>query len=175
MKGYDFWKFVKSMLRLSLLLGASVYAALIIVSETLPAPRVDTGPQTAAPDRTKPAVASARDRLVTEDGRHLPVAAVIAPANVAPQSDVALVSTRPATAVTVSASTGLPERPLVAVTGRYVNLRAGPSADAAVLTALAQGEQAEIVEADGSGWVRIRTTASGVEGYMADRFLSAVN
>lgn len=164
------------MLRLSLLLGASVYAALIILSETLPTPVVDSGPQAAGPEGAEPARASAPDLLVTEDGRRLPVAAVIAPARVAPDVAVAMVSTRPAgTAVAREIPAAAPERPLVAVTGRQVNLRAGPSTEAAVLASLVQGAEAELIGADGTGWVLIRAVETGIEGYMSDQFVAVVN
>ncbi|MDG3042528.1 SH3 domain-containing protein [Roseicyclus marinus] len=164
------------MLRLSLLLGAAVYAVLVVLSETVPVRDTDGGALAAAPSVPDPVALPARNMLVTEDGRHLAIAAVISPALVAPDAAVAMVSTRPATEVIASASTGLAEDlPRVEVTGRYVNLRAGPSSQAAVLTALGQGEQAELIGADGNGWVLIRAVSTGIEGYMADRFVAVVN
>jgi uncharacterized protein YraI len=61
------------------------------------------------------------------------------------------------------------------VTGRQVNLRAGPSTEAAVLASLVQGAEAELIGADGTGWVLIRAVETGIEGYMSDQFVAVVN
>ena len=88
-----------------------------------------------------------------------------------------MVSTGGAEIVTASASAAAaePDLPLVEVTGTSVNLRAGPSTGEAVLDALVRGEQAELLAALDNGWVQIRTVETGLEGYMADRFLAPVN
>jgi hypothetical protein len=163
------------MLRLTLMLGTAIYAGLVILSEQASDPVADVNRAALAVDVTAPATGLATDVLVTRDGRSLPLATVIDPARTIMPDSVALVSTRVPEAVTTSASVGLPELPLVEVTGNQVNLRAGPSTDTAVLGALVRGERAELIAAEGNGWVRIRSVASGVEGYMADRFISAVN
>jgi hypothetical protein len=116
-----------------------------------------------------------RDILITADGRHLSISAVISPTETAGDALIALASTRPAETVTMSASVGMAEPPLVEVTGRQVNLRASPSTQGAVLAALGQGDRAELIGADGNGWVLIRALATGIEGYMSDQFVSVVN
>jgi len=58
------------------------------------------------------------------------------------------------------------------VTGNRVNLRAGPSTDNAVVTALTRGTPVDDLGAAGDGWSHIRAVATGEEGYMATRFLS---
>jgi hypothetical protein len=165
------------MLRLSLLLGAAIYAGLVILPERLPARdgvADPADPPNSAPKRGSAAQAP-RDILITADGRHLPISAVISPTETVGGALIALASTRPAETVTVSASVGLAEPPLVEVTGRQVNLRDSPSTQGAVLTALGQGERAELIGADGNGWVLIRAVATGIEGYMSDRFVAVVN
>ena len=165
------------MLRLSLLLGAAIYAGLVILPERLPARSGvadPADPPNSAPTRGSAAQAP-RDILITADGRHLPISAVISPTAVAGDALIALASTRPAETVTVSASAGVAEPPLVEVTGRSVNLRAEPSVQAAVLTALGQGEQAELIGSDGNGWLLIRAVGTGSEGHMADQFVAVVN
>jgi hypothetical protein len=163
------------MLRLTLMLSAAIYAGLVIVSERVPDEPAIVGQAVLAVDVSRPAMPGRSDMLVTEDGRSLAIAAVIDPPRTIDPEVVTLISTRSAEAVTVSASAGLPDLPLVEVTGNHVNLRAGPSTDTAVLGALVRGERAELIGADGNGWVLIRAVSTGIEGYMADRFVSVVN
>jgi len=63
---------------------------------------------------------------------------------------------------------------VVEITGRIVNLRAGPSTLTEVVTRLKRGERAEVVADDGNGWIRIRDLNSGTEGYMSADYLSLV-
>ena len=163
------------MLRLTLMLGAAIYAGLVILSEETSDVAVDVGRSALAVDVSAPAASAAPDVLVTGDGRTLTITQVIDPTRTVLPDQVALVSTRPPEAVTVSASAGLPDVPMVEVTGNQVNLRAGPSTDTAVLGALVRGERAELIGADGNGWFLIRAVSTGVEGYMAESFLSVVN
>ncbi|NKX43279.1 SH3 domain-containing protein [Roseicyclus persicicus] len=166
------------MLRLTLMLGAAIYAGLVIFSERAPdaaAPGVDVT-RAAGVDATAPAQPTPTGRLVTADGRVLAIATVIDPAALVTDRDtIHAVSTRAPETVIASASAGQPDLPLVQVTGASVNLRAGPSTDQPVLDALVQGERAELIAALGNGWVQIRTVDGGVEGYMADRFVAPVN
>jgi hypothetical protein len=167
------------MLRLTLMLSAAIYAGLVIYSDGVP-PEDAGGTEVAraAPllDATLPARAAPADRLTTADGRVLTIAAVIDPVALDDgQTAVHLVSTRTAETVIASASAGQPEWPIVEVTGNSVNLRAGPSTGDAVLVALVRGEQAELITSLDNGWAQIRTVETGVEGYMADRFLSPLN
>lgn len=60
------------------------------------------------------------------------------------------------------------------VSGSRVNMRSGPGTDYGVVTVLSQGEEAEVLEDLGNGWVRLRVVATGEEGYMAGRLLSAI-
>jgi hypothetical protein len=167
------------MLRLTLMLSAAIYAGLVIYSDGMP-PEEQAGAEVARAtpllDATMPVRAGPADRLVTADGRMLSIAAVIDPVALDDgQAAVHLVSTRTAEAVTASASAGQPELPIVEVTGTSVNLRAGPSTGEAVLDALVRGEQVELIAALDNGWAQIRTVETGVEGYMAGRFLSPAN
>lgn len=164
------------MLRLSLMLGAAIYAGLVVLSEQLPDSPADVGRAVIAVDVTAPALAGRSDVLVTADGRTLRIAAVIDPTEIAGgPGPITRVSTAPAETVIASASVGQPDLPLVEVTGNQVNLRAGPSTGDAVLGAMVRGEQAELIAATGNGWVQIRAMSSGTIGYMADRFVSPLN
>ena len=170
------------LLRLTLMLGAAIYAGLVVASEHLPDAEtpVDVARAAAGVDATAPLRAARSDVLLTQDGRTLEIAAVIDPSALWDGSEeIALVATgrQEAEAVTLTAGTsaGAPAMPLVEVTGNQVNLRAGPSTGDAVLGALVRGQQAELIAALGNGWVQIRAVETGVEGFMADRFLAPLN
>lgn len=61
------------------------------------------------------------------------------------------------------------------VAGESVNFRAGPSTDTAVLTSLARGEEVLYLADAADDWAHLRVVSSGLEGYMAARFLEPVN
>lgn len=61
---------------------------------------------------------------------------------------------------------------LLYVTGTRVNLRAGPSTDTAIVTALTQGTATELIAEAPDGWYEIRDPASGTSGFMSGDFLS---
>ncbi|PWK60292.1 SH3 domain-containing protein [Roseicyclus mahoneyensis] len=170
------------MLRLTLMLGAALYAAMVILPDRLPGDPflgAEVARASLAVDVLVPIRAQTQDILLTQDGRTLVISAVIEPSlTLDATHGVAMVSTRRADrpeTVVASSSGGLPERDLVEITGNHVNLRAGPSTDTAVLGALVRGDRAELIAASGDGWVQIRAVSTGTIGYMADRFVSPVN
>lgn len=165
------------MLRLCFVLGAAIYAGLVIASERMPDIPLEVDQDNPGLDASLPAAATRADVLRTQDGRALTITAVIDPAENVAADAVILVSTRigGGETVTVSASVGARDYPLVVVTGDRVNLRTGPSTGTEVLGALVRGDRAELIAAEGGGWVQIRAVATGVEGYMAARFVAAVN
>ena len=59
------------------------------------------------------------------------------------------------------------------VTGTVVNMRDGPSTFYLTIGRLMQGDQVEVLENPGEGWLKIRTTATGQEGWMADWLVTA--
>jgi hypothetical protein len=61
------------------------------------------------------------------------------------------------------------------VVGDRVNFRAGPSTDTAVLAALNYGEEVEYLADAPDDWAHLRVISSGLEGYMAARFIEPVN
>lgn len=61
---------------------------------------------------------------------------------------------------------------LRAVAGRAVNMREGPSTSFNVIDTLPQGTQTEVIESDGTGWVRVRVVSTGQTGWMAERLLT---
>lgn len=59
------------------------------------------------------------------------------------------------------------------VTAKSVNVRQGPSTEAAVLGKLGQGEAATVMWQEGDDWAHIIIEGDGLEGYVATRFLSS--
>ncbi|MEL6609817.1 MAG: SH3 domain-containing protein [Pseudomonadota bacterium] len=58
------------------------------------------------------------------------------------------------------------------VTGNRVNMRNGPGTNFQVLTQLNRGDGAEVLQAPGNGWVKIRVVQNGRVGWMAERLLT---
>jgi hypothetical protein len=58
------------------------------------------------------------------------------------------------------------------VIGSSVNVREGPSTEAAVLGKLVRGEEVLVIRAEANGWARVRIEGDGIEGFVATRFLS---
>ncbi|GAB1361666.1 SH3 domain-containing protein [Rhodobacter sp.] len=58
------------------------------------------------------------------------------------------------------------------VTAGSVNVRQGPSTDAAVVDKLSRGEAVSVSFEEGSEWAHVRIEGDGLEGYVALRFLS---
>lgn len=52
------------------------------------------------------------------------------------------------------------------------NVRSGPSTGFGVVGRVGQGEEVEVVESAGNGWVRIRIQGDGIDGWMAERLLA---
>lgn len=61
------------------------------------------------------------------------------------------------------------------VTGNRVNLRGGPSTQFDVVTQLLKGEEVEVLDADGSGWLKLRALDGNDIGWMSQDFLTASN
>jgi hypothetical protein len=169
------------MLRLTLMLSAAIYAGLVIFSERAPdapAPGVEVTRAADPVAAVPPRAAVGQRSLTTDDGRVLAVAAVIDPARIDPAAEgIAAISTLsapdPAAPLPAAApvASGLA---LAEVTGTQVNLRAGPSTGEAVLASLTRGMRVELIAAPANGWAHIRAVETGVEGYMADRFLGSL-
>ncbi|CUH78952.1 SH3 domain-containing protein [Tropicibacter naphthalenivorans] len=59
------------------------------------------------------------------------------------------------------------------VTGSRVNLRGGPGTSYNVVTQLLRGEEVEIMDETGDGWVKLRALDGNDIGWMSDSFLTA--
>lgn len=80
----------------------------------------------------------------------------------------------PAPTPAPQANNGLAALDMRSVDATRVNLRSGPSTDYRVLDTISQGTIVEVLEIDTSPeepWVRLMVVATGLEGWMAERFL----
>ena len=141
--------------------GNDFTPAVALAEPTLPAPvevvtRAETS--TVASLAQVPLIAPAPE-AVTE-------AAMTPPAAAAPES----------TAETIEVAVAEPEPiDLRAVTGRAVNMRAGPGKNYAVIDQLARGDTVEVLEAADNGWVRLRLPETGLEGWMSASYLASID
>ena len=60
------------------------------------------------------------------------------------------------------------------VSGKRVDMRAGPSTNDAVLDKLVRGTQIEVLDVNADGWARLRVLDTDQIGWMAERFLAAL-
>jgi hypothetical protein len=163
------------MIRLTLILCASLYAGLVIYSQAGAPDPVDV-PQPQIEAVLNPEMRRAADgtpmTLTMASGVVIAIDAVINPSEVTDDQVVQIGVGAPADEVTpvVLSESG----PLLRVTGNSVNLRAGPSTRDAVLIALSRDTEAILLEDAANGWKFIRVVSSSVEGYMAGDFLTAV-
>ena len=58
------------------------------------------------------------------------------------------------------------------VAGSRVNMRLGPGTSYDIVTSLPQGTAVEVIDSDGSGWVKLRTIEEDQVGWMAEYLLS---
>jgi hypothetical protein len=121
--------------------------------------------------------------LQTADGEMLEITAVIDPVALLAEAQaggsaigsVTLAATADPVAEAPGAEALAPTAAIWRVAGDSVNFRAGPSTDTAILTALVRGDQVEYLADAPDEWAHLRVVASGLEGYMATRFLEPVN
>ncbi|MBF9034906.1 SH3 domain-containing protein [Rhodobacterales bacterium HKCCE2091] len=186
------------MLRLSVLLLICIYAAYVILPEALEPADVseaETGRAAPPPGPVRTTQAAVPDEIVVETGESWHVDRVIRPLQPERETEAAAVPVpEPVDAATsdepeAAEEAGTPPPPAPAadpapvqapadgatilyVTGDRVNLRAGPSTETDIVTALTFGTPTEMLETAPDGWFRIRDTASGLEGFMSGDFLS---
>lgn len=88
-------------------------------------------------------------------------------ANPAQQLTVAGLSAQPARLVAE------PEMPDIReVSASRVNMRNGPGTEYSVLVSLPQGTEVEVIDADGTGWVKLRIVNDSRVGWMAEYLLT---
>ncbi len=70
------------------------------------------------------------------------------------------------------ATTAQPDGDIRHVTGRVVNMRGGPGTGHARITSLTRGTEVAVLDTSGDGWLMLRVTETGEEGWMADWLVS---
>lgn len=147
---------------------------------TDPQPQPATRPEPAQPESTDPVADALTAALAQPDPTPAEpdqpettasaVAAESAPTDAAP-TDTAQADPTP----TQAQPAPHPLLDLRMVEASRVNMRSGPSTDYRIVDTLTQGTSVEVKEIDASGdepWARLIVLATGVEGWMAERFLS---
>ncbi|MFP7569910.1 SH3 domain-containing protein [Marivita sp. S2033] len=61
------------------------------------------------------------------------------------------------------------------VDGSRVNMRGGPGTDYAVVGQLMQNDMIEVLADEGGGWLHVRVSATGEDGWMADWLVTAAD
>jgi hypothetical protein len=131
-----------------------------------PAETRAAAPVAPAPSGLPPTVRRLAESPVTGPARPVILPdAVIDPAAV---QRIAEPGTARSAAPVASRSEGAAFRPVIAASA---NVRGGPSTGFPVVGRLTRGEEVEVVEADASGWLRIRVQGDGIDGWVAARLL----
>ena len=65
-----------------------------------------------------------------------------------------------------------PVTDLRSVTGNSVNVRGGPGTEYGVVARMVRGDQVEVLEDNGNGWIRMRQVDGAASGWIADFLLS---
>ncbi len=137
------------MFRLTALLIAALFAALMLGGRNPDAPQIG---------------------LVSQ--RPTPVAVPAAPTNVryTPPTTLATPTPRQQALVGTLAPAPTPAREFATLTASAVNVRSGPSTTTASLGTLLRGDTALVI-ARSNGWVHIRIEGDGLDGYVMEKFL----
>ncbi|MEY8881452.1 SH3 domain-containing protein [Donghicola sp. XS_ASV15] len=79
----------------------------------------------------------------------------------------------PAVAVdTALTDTEVSPRDIRKVTGRRVNMRQGPGTQFSVVSSLGAGDEVEVLQTPGNGWLKLQVVSTGRIGWMADWLVS---
>lgn len=146
------------MIRLTLILGGSIWVAMVI-----------------APELDEPVFAEMVAEVVPEQESTPEVTrtALISPVQVV--APVVVAEPAPEPVEIASIPEPAPERIIWYVTASRVNVRQGPSTNYSVLGKVIYGEAAEIVSDPDADWVKIRIEGDGVEGFIMKRFMTEVD
>ena len=168
------------MIRLILLLGVGLFAAMLIGGQ-------DRGQLRFGLMATKevPAVAAAVEVVAAEPSAveaavEAAVAQVIAAPAAPPLEDVSYAPAEPVMSAPPVDPAGVVPQPtadaakILFVAAKSVNVREGPGKDFGIVSRLVRGEAVLVVSAGEGpdGWSLIRIEGDGVEGYVASRLLS---
>jgi uncharacterized protein YgiM (DUF1202 family) len=169
------------MLRLTFILIAGMFAALMIAGEdrgqlrpglaraVADAPVPEAAPVAVAVAVVAPEVVVA----AAERSEPAPYVEPVREVVQAVEEPVFTLSALPTEAVPGEAATPSAEGQIYYVTASSVNVREAPSTEASVLGKLGAGEAALVITDVDGEWARIIIQGDGMEGYVAMRFLSA--
>lgn len=166
------------MIRLTLLLCASLYIGLMVLGQDNGQKRY--GLMLADPSAIPDPAPAEPERSV-----FIPVRTVMQPTPVlasAPAPSTTQAPPEPQATLTAAASPEPPQPEVLAPDGAIfvaatgANVRSGPGKAYGVLDSLTAGEQVLVIADDNptDGWARIRLEGDGVEGYVAERLLTAL-
>lgn len=147
--------------------GTSPQQAASVSPATPSAPQTGTDPEPGTADQAtaiEAALSAAQEAVTRPQTTPVPAPRPVATAAPEPAAEPA---PEPAPIATPD-----PVATVLFVTGTRVNLRAGPSTDNAIVTALVQGTAVEWVGEAPDGWLEIRDTLTGAQGFMSGDFLS---
>lgn len=152
---------VENMIRLTLLLSGSIWAAMNF------APELDEPVFTEWVAEVAPVEESAPEVTRTAATRTAPVSPVkmVAPVVV---SDLLADPAKVAAIIE-------PQQPVWFVTASRVNVRQGPSTNYEVMGKVLYGDAALVVSDLDSEWIKIRIEGAGVEGFIMKRFMTDVD
>lgn len=150
--------------------------------QATPAPQAEPAPQRQPEPAPDPAPAPQREpqaepALSPETLPDLPASFETPAAEPDPQPDAQPdpdPAAAPPTDPAPAASGGVAPLDIRILDATRVNLRGGPGTDFRAVDQLSQGTVVEVLETDSAGdepWVRLIVPATGVEGWMAERFL----
>ncbi|WP_299956974.1 SH3 domain-containing protein [uncultured Roseobacter sp.] len=124
----------------------------VLEEEETPTPTPSRG---IAPSAAPVSVTNVTFRNPSDNGVVLP--SIIFPGNTAQASSAAVTQTRD----------------VRYVSGTLVNMRGGPGTGFDVVAQLNRNTEVEVLEDDGTGWVRLRPVAGGPDGWIADFLLTS--
>jgi len=96
-----------------------------------------------------------------------------APLAPAPQADIIQAVAVETTPVEDPAPVAVEVVDIREVGSSRVNMRSGPGTNFDVIVTLNSGTALEVIEVDESGWANVATVDRGIEGWMAERLLTA--
>jgi uncharacterized protein YgiM (DUF1202 family) len=93
----------------------------------------------------------------------------------AASGDVIVLSEQAAPLIQEVATAPATQPDLRFVDGDRVNVRGGPGTEFAVVGKLFRNDMVEIINDEGNGWLHLRDTVTGDEGWIADWLVTAAN
>lgn len=136
-------------------------------------------------DQPAPSRVARADTTATPLTDIAPIRAVATPSGTVSEPPVAPVSLEPESETLIEPAPELEEAAdtealleyatpdLRFVDGDRVNMRGGPGTDYAVIGRLRRNDMVEVIEDEGNGWLHLRDSVTGNEGWIADWLVTA--